>query len=264
MDGVAFPCEAWGGGDRRQYRAVKLVCNSPPSGSYRCRLCTHDTSVLHMLSFPELPSLSPYRRKTQDGKVPKTTRDRPPCIKNQHQSTNLLLERTRLVGQVLPASHPGAVSFRRSGREHGRHRGGSAEPVHMGTSWSQLRGRRGPAGAHLAFATLLYCSQVDEIPLSRPKRNIARDFADGGEAWECLLVSSWCPQQAMAPNCCCSFLRCCSCALLPCPAPACSQCCWQRWWLTTSQSWLSCTTTGTAHHAAHQQRRAGPVSCRHV
>jgi hypothetical protein len=24
-------------------------------------------------------------------------------------------------------------------------------------------------------------AQVDEIPLSRPKRNIARDFADGGE-----------------------------------------------------------------------------------
>ncbi len=24
-------------------------------------------------------------------------------------------------------------------------------------------------------------TQVDEIPLSRPKRNIARDFSDGGE-----------------------------------------------------------------------------------
>lgn len=30
--------------------------------------------------------------------------------------------------------------------------------------------------------SLYCCSQVDEIPLSRPKRNIARDFADGGEA----------------------------------------------------------------------------------
>ena len=24
---------------------------------------------------------------------------------------------------------------------------------------------------------------VDEIPLSRPKRNIARDFSDGGKGW---------------------------------------------------------------------------------
>ena len=30
-------------------------------------------------------------------------------------------------------------------------------------------------------ALLIVC-QVDEVPLSRPKKNIARDFADGGNA----------------------------------------------------------------------------------
>lgn len=28
---------------------------------------------------------------------------------------------------------------------------------------------------------------VDEIPLSRPKRNIARDFSDGGKVWIAIL-----------------------------------------------------------------------------
>jgi hypothetical protein len=54
--------------------------------------------------------------------------------------------------------------------------------VRFGNSSEAAEG--GQRGSPCLCTTVLYCShsQVDEIPLSRPKRNIARDFADGGEA----------------------------------------------------------------------------------
>ena len=65
---------------------------------------------------------------------------------------------------------------------------------------------------------------VDEIPLSKPKRNIARDFSDGGEL--SILSPLLLREQGRANR----WLDC-------------TQCSWPRSWRTSSRSSLTYTIT---------------------
>ena len=85
---------------------------------------------------------------------------------------------------------------------------------------------------------------VDSIPLSRPKKNIARDFSDGGERQIC--VSSTPAPSPSPPPACCN---------LAVPArrrltwrrPLPTQCSWRRLSTTSFLAWSSCITTGARH-----------------
>ena len=100
---------------------------------------------------------------------------------------------------------------------------------------------------------------VDGIPLSRPKKNIARDFSDGGvcsslavDQFTCLLVPPLPPTSlTMVP----ATLRRGSCTVA-------AQCSWQRLFTASAPAWSSYTTTGLhLLHAPLSTCAAGCPSC---